>query len=346
MSESSTMRALPSSVLLELETLRDQRDLYQSLLLAEPTPLATFMTQALQSVERIRAALRSPGRDSDALRRKIEQLQAELGVLEQASFDLHLPTVSRRMHSAHAVLREIETSVAVRANDLLPAMVVLEELCSHIAIAAASAAVHVPLAAEDGAAGKLDAVVPSAPLADTLQRLVDALALEQGKHARLATMGLEDIPLVWVGTLFEVLGQLLRNAIEHGIELPAERTQGAKPEIGTLRIQFVRAGAQDCELTVEDDGAGLDAERIAEVAVGHGLLTVESARTVNPQRLMSLIFQPGFTTARNNGGRGLGLRIARDRVTELGGRITVATKRGRFTRYRITLPSLPDEHPA
>ena len=76
------------------------------------------------------------------------------------------------MQSAQAVLREIGTSSAVRANDLLPTMVVLEELCSHIAIAAASAAVHVPLAAEDGGARKLDTVVPSAPLADALQRLI------------------------------------------------------------------------------------------------------------------------------------------------------------------------------
>jgi len=342
----STLRALSPSVLLELETLRDQRDLYQSLLLAEPTPLAMFMTQALQTIERIRVALRGPGRDGDALRHKIEHLQAELGMLEQASFDLHLPTVSRRMHSAQAVLREIETSSAVRANDLLPAMVVLEELCSHVTIAAASAAVHVPLAAENGTDWKPDAVAPSAPLAAVLQRLVDTLAVEQGKHARLVTKGLEDIPQAWVGTLFEVLGQLLRNAIEHGIELPAERVERAKPETSTLLVQFAPPGAQGCELIVEDDGAGLDVDRIAEVAVRQGLLTTEAAHTLDPPRLVSLIFQPGLTTAHTNRPRGLGMQIVRDRVKGLGGRITVATKRGRFTRYRITLPPLPDEHAA
>ncbi len=101
-------RLLPPAVQMELEALRDQRDLYRSLLLADPAMLANFMTQALETVERIRASLRNPTRDQTAFRAKIERLLDELASLGEALLGLHLPTIGARLANALAALREVE----------------------------------------------------------------------------------------------------------------------------------------------------------------------------------------------------------------------------------------------
>jgi hypothetical protein len=344
----SAIQALPQAFLVELETLRDQRDLYRSLLLSELPPLASFMAQALETVERIRAELRLSTRDAGAFRGKIERLQAELSGLSDAMLGLHLPSIVSRVSSAQETLRPIGLRQDISGNDLLPAMVTLEELCSHLLIAADCAAVHLPPVDEDNdednGADDADAGQQRAQpkIVAALQQLSDRFAIEQGKRVALVTMGLEEIPEPWISTLFDLLGQLLRNSIEHGIEAPALRTERAKPDMGTLVVEFIDRGTQGFDLNMQDDGAGLDSERITEVAVRLGLLSAEAASNLDPARLASVIFQPGVTTSKIPGRRGLGLQIVRDHVHRLGGRMQVAAKRGQFTRYRISFPALSD----
>jgi len=339
----STIQSLPQGLLVELETLRDQRDLYRSLLLSELAPLASCMAHALATVERIRTVLRTSTRDGNAFRAKIERLQDELSGLGDAMLGLHLPSISARLTAAQAALRTIGLRADISGDDLLPAMVALEELCSHVLIAADCAAVHLPPAADDHPAEESgatqDGAAPS--FAATLQQLSDRFATEQGKRVALVTMGLEDIPEVWRRPLSEVLVELLRNSIEHGIESPAQRTQRAKPEMGTLVVEFIDRGAQGFDLNMQDDGGGLNAERMAEVAVRLGLLSAKEAGTLDAPQLASLLLQPGIS-AKNPGRRGLGLQIVREQVHRLGGRLQVAAKRGQFTRYRISLPALAE----
>jgi len=338
----TTIQSLPQGLLVELETLRDQRDLYRSLLLSELAPLAGCMAHALETVERIRTALRIPTRDGDAFRGKIERLQNELSALGDAMLGLHLPSISARLTGAQAALHAIGLRPDISGDDLLPAMVALEELCSHLLIAADCAAVHLPPAVDDHAPGKPQAAESAAQtgFAATLQQLSDAFATEQGKRVALVTTGLEDIPQVWKTPLSEVLGELLRNSIEHGIEPPAQRAQRAKPDMGTLVVEFIDRGAQGFDLNMQDDGGGLNAERMAEVAVRLGLLSAQQASTLDSPQLASVLLQPGASSVKIPGRRGLGLQIVRERIVQLGGRLQVAAKRGQFTRYRISLPAL------
>jgi chemotaxis protein histidine kinase CheA len=176
------------------------------------------------------------------------------------------------------------------------------------------------------------------------------VAAECGKRVGLVTMGLEDIPEDWVGTLFDLLGQLVRNAVEHGIEPSPVRVEQGKPAIGTLVIEFVKHGTQGFELNVQDDGAGLDADRIVAAAIKMGLVQPDASQSLPPSRLIGLIFQPGLSTSEGGHRQGLGMSVVRDHLQRLGGKLQFATKRGRFTRYRIALPPLvanqPSERPA
>ncbi len=134
-------------------------------------------------------------------------------------------------------------------------------------------------------------------LTTALEQLAEKAATEHGKRVGLVTMGLEDIPEEWSGTLFDLLGQLVRNAVEHGIESSHVRVERGKPAIGTLVIEFVAHGPQGYELNVQDDGGGLDAERIVAAAIKLGLLAPEAAPALAPVRLISFMFHPGLTTA-------------------------------------------------
>jgi signal transduction histidine kinase len=328
----TAIHALTPAVQSEFDALREQRDLYRSLLLCEPGPLSIFMGYALDTVESLRSALRVQTRSSEAFRGKIDKLQMELLALEQALVGLELPTISARLQNAAAAV-----------NDLLPAMVLLEELCNHLLSAVDVAAVHLPLAEEEEEVGQeleISERRAQRRLAAALKQLSDKLSAEHGKSVSLVTIGLEDIPESWGSALFDLLGQLIRNTIEHGIEAPSQRAAVGKSETGTMAIEFVDRGAAGYELNVQDDGGGLDASRLAKVGVKLGLLSAETARALEPVRMINLIFQPGVTTAHDPARRGLGMQIVREHVQRLAGKMQIASKRGMYVRYQITLPSL------
>jgi chemotaxis protein histidine kinase CheA len=157
----------------------------------------------------------------------------------------------------------------------------------------------------------------------------------------VVTVGLEDIPDAIRHTVAEVLRQLTHNAIAHGLETTERRTELGKAPAGTLVVQFTDTGTKGYELSFQDDGRGLDHERIRQVAIERGVLTAEIAERIDSRKLASLIFRPGFSTAMSGDeadNHGIGMDLVRERVHALGGKVGVATKPGEFTRFRIVLP--------
>jgi signal transduction histidine kinase len=339
--EDTLLQPMSPALLQELNTLRDQRDLYRSLLMSDPGVLAAFFHHALRSVETIRSTLRQPTRQAGAFREKMEQLQRELQSMDQAMKGLQLSTVQARLHSAAGAIQDIVLRPDITGNDLLPAMVLLEELCGHLLVACNSAALHVPPGDEAWLEEELQEDGDRRPqhrIAMALHMLCEKLCEQYGKRVGLITIGLEDIPDSWGSALFDLLGQLVRNTIEHGIEAPAQRVAAAKPEAGSMAIEFIDRGSEGYDLNVQDDGAGLNVERIAEAAVRLGLLKIDPKRPLAPNRVINLIFQPGVSTAHDAERRGLGMQIVREQVQRLNGKLNIAAKRGRYVRFHITLP--------
>jgi two-component system chemotaxis sensor kinase CheA len=159
----------------------------------------------------------------------------------------------------------------------------------------------------------------------------------------LSIIGLEQVPEECVSAVYDTLSQLLRNAVEHGIETPAVRTAAGKSASGALLVEFRQCNGGQAELIIQDDGQGLDARSIVQAASAAGLIQREDAAPPDPRQASTLIFHAGVTTAADGAGRGHGMRIVRDNVQRLHGQIQVATKRGQFTRVRIRLPLEPAE---
>ncbi|HEY7639419.1 MAG TPA: ATP-binding protein [Steroidobacteraceae bacterium] len=176
----------------------------------------------------------------------------------------------------------------------------------------------------------------------TLADLAARVASSQAKQVALKCTGLDNVPEAYRRAVKDITIQLVRNAVVHGIEEPSERTKAHKSEVGTLAVEFGARDTEGYELIVQDDGRGLQLERIKEVAVERGLITPAQASMLDPRQTMALIFRPGFSTAdrvTTDAGRGAGMDLVRILVAELGGRVGLASAGGKFSKFKIWLPA-------
>jgi chemotaxis protein histidine kinase CheA len=176
----------------------------------------------------------------------------------------------------------------------------------------------------------------------TLADLAARVASSQAKQVALRCTGLDNVPEAYRRAVKDITIQLVRNAVVHGIEEPSERAKAHKSEIGTLAVEFGARDTEGYELIVQDDGRGLQLDRIKEVAVERGLITPAQAAMLDPRQTMALIFRPGFSTAdrvTTDAGRGAGMDLVRILVAELGGRVGLASAGGKFSKFKIWLPA-------
>lgn len=184
-------------------------------------------------------------------------------------------------------------------------------------------------------------MVPLAEVLDEHYRTVRDLAAELGKDVALVIDGrFTEIDKRLLEAVQAPLMHLVRNAVDHGLEAPADRVQAGKPARGTVTIRAYHKGSA-VVLEVEDDGRGLDPEVIRRKAVEKGALGEEQARSAREEELYYLLCEPGFTTREavtEVSGRGVGLDVVKVRVEKLKGSLAIQSEPGRFTRFRMFLP--------
>ncbi|MDQ8020274.1 MAG: ATP-binding protein [Moraxellaceae bacterium] len=171
-------------------------------------------------------------------------------------------------------------------------------------------------------------------------RALRDLARELGKEVELSLQGEElEVDRLQVERLGEVVLHLLRNALDHGIETPAEREAVGKPRCGRITVSLQRDG-DSLLMNLADDGRGIDPEQLRQRAVERGLLRADACHS--EAELLELIFSPGFSTARDItrvSGRGVGLDVVRETLRALRGDVTVSTTSGTGTCFILRLPA-------
>ncbi|WP_238565742.1 chemotaxis protein CheA [Spirochaeta lutea] len=171
------------------------------------------------------------------------------------------------------------------------------------------------------------------------KRLVRDLSADLGKDIDFHTVGGEtELDKTVIERLNEPLVHLIRNSIDHGIELPNIRSSTGKPAQGTLTLRAEHSGAS-VVITIEDDGRGLDAERIKKKAIEQGLLP--SNADLPETELFQLIMEPGFSTAEQVtqvSGRGVGMDVVRQEIESLGGNLRIESRIGQYTRMILEIP--------
>lgn len=184
-------------------------------------------------------------------------------------------------------------------------------------------------------------MVPVERVFRRLPRMVRELAHDCGKKVELEIQGgSTEMDKSIVDALGEPLLHLVRNAIDHGLELPEERRKAGKPEAGRLTIAAFYQG-HDVHLAVEDDGCGIDVAEVTDRAVGLGFVTAEAIAGLSPGDILNFIYWPGFSTRQEVStlsGRGIGLDVVREAIETLKGTVDLETSPGRGTRFLIRLP--------
>jgi chemosensory pili system protein ChpA (sensor histidine kinase/response regulator) len=182
-------------------------------------------------------------------------------------------------------------------------------------------------------------MVPFGSIADRLYRIVRQASKEIGKRANLEIRGAQlELDRTVLDKMLAPLEHMLRNAIAHGLEDTAQRLAQGKPEIGEVSLMLAQEG-NEIILSLSDDGAGLDLERLRQRGLQAGLLSQEEAG--DPARVVELIFAPGISTASEVSrlsGRGIGMDVLKSEVSSLGGRIEVLSSPGQGTTFRLYLP--------
>ncbi len=182
-------------------------------------------------------------------------------------------------------------------------------------------------------------MVPFSLISERLQRIVRQTARELEKHVEMTIDGeAVEIDRSVLDKIGAPLEHLLRNAVAHGMETPAQRKRMGKPELGSITLK-VRQENDEIVITVADDGGGINLERVREKAIQNGLLAAD--HKISEQALLSVIFEPGFSTAdaiSQIAGRGVGLDAVRSDITTLGGRIDVSNALGLGAVFSTYLP--------
>ena len=182
------------------------------------------------------------------------------------------------------------------------------------------------------------------PLADGIRgfpRLVRDLARELGKQARFEVVGeTTGVDRDILDRLEAPLNHLIRNALDHGLELPEERRAAGKKATGTIRLE-ARHRAGMLQIILSDDGRGIDLERLRTKVVERELTTAAIAAQLSEAELLEFLFLPGFSTKEHVtevSGRGVGLDVVHNMVRAVGGLVRVNARPGKGTRFVLQLP--------
>ncbi len=172
-------------------------------------------------------------------------------------------------------------------------------------------------------------------------RTVRDVALGCGKQVNIVMEGKEtELDKTIIEAIKDPLTHLVRNSVDHGIELPEQRVKAGKDRTGRLVLRAFHEGGQ-VNIEISDDGGGLNVERLRDKALERGLISAEQAKRMTEHEIFNLIFLPGFSTAEkvtNVSGRGVGMDVVKTNVERIGGSVDVQSTAGQGTTVRVKIP--------
>jgi two-component system chemotaxis sensor kinase CheA len=317
----------------ELRRQDEMRNLFE-VMQVDPKVFDDFIEDADYEFDRINTALQKRDlSNSDMLVSVYQSLHA----IKSNALIVGLSSYGERLHSLETEIKELRKKENPSFNEILHITMELEKLMED-----KQQFPEILKRINDFSAAGMETVKrKEAVFIETLTRACQRAASSEGKKVLLKVDALE------IETLLsdrrrevkEILTQLIRNAVCHGVEYPEERKSKGKDETGIIRLS-VTTGNGQIRITLKDDGQGLDFDRIAQKAEERGLLKNPGDKT-NTRFLSNVIFSPGFSTAEVenlHAGRGIGLNLVRDRVKELGGKIRLRSEKDRGLNFDIQLP--------
>jgi two-component system chemotaxis sensor kinase CheA len=332
-----------------------QVDTLLGILHVDPTQLASFLNDSNAAMKMINAVLREPAREESAFRKKLDTLFRQVHSVKGEAAALGLSSIESRAHSFEDDLKNLREKSDLSGNDFLPLVIKLDDLLTHLqsvgdlvsrlarlhsATTSGEPESHADTAVIEQGGSEIVAKSDGSVTA-MLQKLTARVANENNKEAVLQCMGFDTVPDEYRRIVKDIAVQAVRNSIVHGLESASVRVGAGKPTQGQLKLIFQELGDAGYKLIAEDDGQGLSTDKIKQAALKKGFITPEKAATLDAKQVFSLLFQPGFSTvetATKDAGRGVGMNLMAGLMQQIGGKVSVATVPGKFTRLTLSLP--------
>jgi two-component system chemotaxis sensor kinase CheA len=184
-------------------------------------------------------------------------------------------------------------------------------------------------------------MVPVEQVFNRFPRMVRGIAKDLNKKVHLEIIGAEtELDRTVIDEIGDPLVHLLRNSMDHGLEMPAKRLESGKSEEGQVTLKAYHSG-NHVFIEVADDGAGINREKVLEKAIKSGVVSEENGATLTDNQVYELLFSSGLSTAdkvSDLSGRGVGLDVVKNKIESLGGNVTVTSKPNEGTTFSIQLP--------
>jgi Amt family ammonium transporter len=314
---------------------RREMEMLQKILHVEPGTLLAFLESAKQDAEAINEMLR--GVENSGYRERLDDIFRHSHSLKGDAELLALDFIADQAEELEQKIVVLRETKELTGEDFLP----LTFSCSQLFSSLERLNTIVTKWSKLSEAVRKDTTGNSL-MGDSLKQMARRLAGRYGKQVELTATGLEDRKFKPEKhkALKDILVQLVRNSIYHGIESPEQRLKSGKAESGAISIRAAAEGA-DLRIVYRDDGAGMDGEKIKRKAVKAGIITGEKADTMSERDKILLIFHSGFSTAENPdrvAGKGVGLSLVKARVRELNGRLSLKSRRGVYSEFTLVFP--------
>ncbi|SUO95087.1 ATP-binding protein [Suttonella ornithocola] len=316
-----------------------QFDMLMKLLKIEPNILASFMKNAERMSDKINEILQKKGNTLDILEKKNQMIFREVHSFKGEASALQLTGFVDIAEEMENHLKLLSNKPNITGNDFLRITILLEEF---FRLTTELNGIRTRLLDMHFSVGN-NAQSNANSLEITLKNFAQQIAERNHKKVKITIQGFENVLFSddVQHRLKEIIIQMLRNAIVHGIEIPQERIAKGKEEIGHIIISLTEK-ADSYQVTIQDDGAGIDKEAIRARLIEKGICSPIAAENLDEKTLFRAIFLPGFSTqveSTEDAGRGVGMDVVKDRIKSLGGKMQIQSKTGECTRFDFMFPS-------
>lgn len=322
-----------------------QIDMLTTILNVSPDIIQNFINTTKARIEHINDILKSPGSTQFGLEGKLKSIYREMHSLKGEASALKLHGFTKIATDAENKLTELQDKERLAGNDFLPLTVHLDsllELSGTIAMLGERIQGAVRGNIESANAPSTSSTATTQRVSqDFYQDFIRQISERQGKLCRLDDTRYDAtaVPSAKAQLIQDIIIQLMRNAVVHGIECPDVRAKVGKDESGVVKL-FLQSEGDGMRIIVEDDGRGIDENAIRETMLASGKYDASKVAALSKRQLIGMLFTSGFSTkahADEDGGRGVGLDVVKELVAKQGGKIDVQTEVGRFTRFIVVL---------
>lgn len=348
---------ITSRVLLEmeLESTKEQGEqqveMLVSFLQADPDMLRSFLLDSRESLVEVNAILKDPVMDKVDLKAKIDKMFISVHRMKGEAAAMKFDAFAEKAHEFETGLSDLKRVTNIKGIDFLPLTIQLDKLISYndtlneLSNRLQGSFDDNPLTGETSILTDSSNLDKQKSAWSQLNSIVETVAKDTGKQVHLVVSGLIENQLnkEQKKIIKDVSIQLLRNSVVHGIETPDERLKLSKSAFGRIDVRLAALADGMLELTVRDDGQGLNINLIKERILSKGIVTEDELKKWTDQKIVSMAFSSGFSTVETTGmhaGRGVGLDIIRDSIKSIGGQLRLRQCAGKYCQFEVVLPAM------